>query len=90
MLIDIHTYDSPDKGRSEETIHWPFYNSGEFEATLLKEGIAKKIPLGKGYLIACDIYEMVTRTDRAMREDTDAMLCPHMAEWTRKARAAAE
>lgn len=86
----IHTYDSPNKGSSEETIHWPFYDSGRFEETLIEEGIAKKVPLGNGYLIACDIYEMVTRTDRAMRERTDEMLCPHMAEWAKKARLAAK
>ena len=86
----IHTYDSPDKGRTEETIHWPFYDSGRFEETLLNEGIAKRVRLGNGYLIACDIYEMVTRTDRAMREDTDGMLCPHMADWARRARASAK
>ena len=84
----IHTYDSPDKGHGEETIHWPFYDSGRFEETLIQEGIAKKIPLGNGYLIACDIYDMVTLTDRALREDTDTMLCPHMAEWARRARRA--
>jgi len=90
LQAEIHTYDSLNKGNSAETINWPFYSSIDFQETLLAEGIAKKIPLGNGFLIACDTYDMVNRTDRAIRADSDTMLAPHMADWVRRARACSE
>ena len=76
------------KGTTEETIMWPFYNSEKFSEVLLAEGIAKKVDLGEGSLIACDIFDMVNRTERALAEDTENMLHPRIYEWVKRARAA--
>jgi len=84
---ELHHY--PYSNVTEDTVRWPFYSSFDFQETLLREGIARKTELGEGMLIAADIFDMVKRTDRALREDYKNMLKPHMAEWVERARAAA-
>ena len=50
-------------GTLNKSYFWPFMNSTAFEDVLLAEGIAKKVKLGEGELILCDIYEMQKRTE---------------------------
>ena len=71
----------PYHGTGPEDIMWPFYSSLDFEKTLLSEGLAKKIRLGDGDLILTDIYESVSRVDRALREDYKNLLYPHVIDW---------
>ena len=85
----LYHYPVP-RGTTEETMRWPFYSSEKFQEVLLNEGIAKRIPLGEGELIVCDIYDSVTRVDKALWEEPEAMLKPHMYEWVLRARAAME
>ena len=78
----LHHYPVP---KGTELLYWPFYSSEEFQKTLLDEGIAKKIKLGNGEIIVADIYEAVTRVDKALWEEPEKMLAPHMQEWVRSA-----
>lgn len=59
---------------AEGPLVWPFYNSYDFQLRLEKLGLVKKIPLGEGEVICCDIFDAVTETDRALRENSEEIL----------------
>ena len=54
---------------AERPIVWPFYNSYEFQLQLEEKGMVKKIALGEGDIICCDIFDTVNETDKAFREE---------------------
>ena len=60
---------------------WPFYNSFEFQQRLEDMGIARRLPLGEGELVFCDIFDSVNAVDRALREETDKMLGERAYGW---------
>ena len=45
-----------------------------FQQRLEELGIAKKIAIGNGEIICCDIFDAVSETDRALRENTEEIL----------------
>ena len=70
MAGKLHCYER----YSARPIVWPFYNSYEFQLRLEKLGIAKKIALGEGEVICCDVFDAVSETDRALHENTEEIL----------------
>ena len=52
---------------AERPLVWPFYRSYDFQLELEKLGIAKKISLGEGEIVCCDVFDAVSETDRALR-----------------------
>ena len=57
-----------------DAIVWPFYSSLMFQQRLEELGIAKKIAVGNGEIICCDIFDAVSETDSALRENTEEIL----------------
>ena len=69
---------------------WPAYSSSLFQNVLLDEGIAKKIKVGDGEIIVTDIFDMVNRTEKALRDDTENMTHALAYDWVKKALDAAK
>ena len=72
--------------------HYPFdpdspdylsisYSSKNFMQTLEEEGILKRAKIGKSEVIACDVYDSVSRVDRALRETPEKMLSQKALDW---------
>ena len=59
---------------SERPLVWPFYDSYDFQLRLEKLGVVKKLPLGDGELVCCDVFDAVSETDRALRENSEEIL----------------
>ena len=55
---------------AERPIVWPFYNSYEFQLQLEEMGKIKKISLGEGEIICCDVFDAVNETEKAFREES--------------------
>lgn len=71
-------------GQLQVTRFWPFYDSEAFFEVLEAEGIAKRVKLGNSHIICCDIFDMVNRTAKEMRENTEYMVgtnCPTAYDW---------
>ena len=60
---------------------WPFYSSADFQSRLEKLGIARKLSLGEGELILCDIFDAVNEVDKALREEPENMLGGEGLKW---------
>jgi len=64
---------------------WPFYNSFTFQQRLEELGIAKKISLGEGEIILCDIFDAVNEVDKALHNEPDTMLGGEGLAWFKDA-----
>ena len=77
----------PYSATTMEELVWPAYSSLKFQDVLLDEGLAKKISVGDGEIIVTDIFEMVNRTEKALRENIKEMTHSLAYEWVKKAMA---
>lgn len=64
---------------------WPFYSSTRFFDELEKQGIAKRISLGEGEVICCDVFDCVNATEKAIWERTEEMIVPPAYKWYQRA-----
>lgn len=71
---------------TEDDLLWPFYDSFAYQETLFGQGIAKKVRLGDGEVICCNIKAMVDSVDYALRENTEEMVRPHVLKWIKTLR----
>lgn len=70
---------------AERPLVWPFYSSHDFQQRLEEKGIARKVALGDGELILCDVFDAVCETDRALREESATMLSGAGLDWYNEA-----
>ena len=67
---------------------WPYYTAKLLEPMLLDAGIAKRVAVGGGELILCDIYEMITLTEEVLAKIPERIIESRAAlDWIARARA---
>ena len=71
-------------GNTEGKI-WPWYNSGDFQLRLEEMGIAKRISLGQGEIVCCDIFDAVSAVDKALVEEPETMMKGAILDWLKEA-----
>ena len=63
---------------------WPWYDSSNFQLTLEEMGIAKKISLGQGEVICCDIFDAVSAVDTALDSEPEKLLKYTVVDWLKE------
>ena len=69
------------------TLVWPFYSSTDFQVRLEEMGIAKKIKLGQGEIICCDVFDAVNEVDKVMLNSPEEIFKENVLDWIKEAKA---
>ena len=69
---------------------WPYYTAKLLEPLLFEAGIARRVSLGEGELILCDIYEMMSFAEDVLDNAPERIIeNPASLDWIARAKAAA-